>query len=180
MSQKAEGLEKLRKIVSHTQSSNLQWSLKAIESIVHHRVHEITQVSEESQELEIGLLNQRQHALEYEFRALEYEFRALKRDFRALGLKLNTPDSAKIEALVKKIFAEMPTIKSVYSRPTQSGFALITIHNSKTISNAIDQIQPGFAKLENEFPDVYFEPCILHSREVQKEHLQQSKMIFKR
>lgn len=173
MSQKAESLEKIRKLVNHTKFPNPQWPLKTIEPFFRYSVHEITQVSEESQELEMGLLNQRQHALEYELRALEHEFRALE-------LKLSTPDSAKVEALVKKIFSEMPTIKSVYSRPTQSGFALITIHNSKTISNAIDQIQPGFAKLENEFPDVYFEPCILHSQEVQKEHLQQSKMIFKR
>ena len=180
MSQKAESLEKIRKIVSHTKSPNPQWPLKTIESFFRYSVHEITQVSEESQELEMGLLNQRQHALEYELRALEHEFRALKHDFRALELKLSTSDSAKVEALVKKIFSEIPTIKSVYSRPTQSGFALITIHNSKTISNAIDQIQPGFAKLENEFPDVYFEPCILRPQEVQKEHLQQSKMIFKR
>ena len=173
MSQKAESLEKVRKILNHTKSSNPQWPLKTIEPMRHHDMYGIPKISRKSQELEIDLLSQRQHTLEHEFRALKHELRALE-------LKLNMPDSAKVEALVKKNFSKVPTIRSVYSRPTQSGFVLITIHNSKTISNAIDQIQPGFAKLENEFPDMHFELCVLHSQEVQEEHLQQSKMIFKR
>ena len=180
MSQKAESLEKVRKILYHTKSSDPQWPLKTIESMRHHDMYGISKISRKSQELEIDLLSQRQHALEHEFSVLKHELRALKHEFRALELKLNMPDSAKVEALVKKNFSKVPTIRSVYSRPTQSGFVLITIHNSKTISNAIDQIQPGFAKLENEFPDMHFELCVLHSQEVQEGHLQQSKMIFKR
>ena len=167
MSQKADSLEMARQLVYVFNNSEPQQLPKNIDKILSHiQSYETPETFKDSQERQIDLLNRRQHEIERRVSALEYES--------------NMRNPIEIEALAKKIFAEMPAIKSVYARPTQSGFVLITIHNSETISNVIEQIQPGFAKLEDEFPDMYFEPRIIHSSDVQEEYLQQSKMIFKR
>lgn len=127
---------------------------------------QIPEASKDPSELDIGLLNQRLHEVE--------------RKINILQDKLNIRDSSDIEIIVKQTFIRMPTIKGLHIRSTQSGFILIVIHNSKTISDAIGQIQPRLAKLEDEFPDVYFEPRIIHSRDVQEEQLRHSKTIFKK
>ena len=118
------------------------------------------------QESQIELLHRRSH--EHERRILDLEYK----------LNISTPD--KIINSIRKIFSKIPIIESVYSRSTQSGFILVTIYNEGNISDALKQIQQGFIKLEDEFPNTYFEPWILHLTEVQNEHLLQSTMIFKR
>lgn len=172
MSQTAENLEKIHRVANMLTNAQTQEILKNIDLILP-QIQKIPETSRYAQERNMDLLNQRQHVLEQKINALENEIKNIKS-------KLSKHDSSEIEVFTKKIFSKIPTIKKIYIRSTQSGFILITIHTSKTISNAIEQIQPGLVKLEDEFPDTYFEPWILRSHEVQEEHLQQSKMIFER
>ena len=130
------------------------------------KASKIIKLSEDSQYDEISLLSRRVHELE---RRLD-KFESV----------LDIPPLAGAELLIKKVFSEIPTIKKIYTKPTQSGLLLIMIHGSKTISDAIGRIQPGLDRLEDEFPDLYFDPWILRPNEVHDEHLQQSKLIFER
>ena len=105
----------------------------------------------------------------------------LEERLESLEFQSNAPTSRnEIEIAVKDIFSQMPTIVSVYSRPTQAGLVLIVGHNSEDISNPFRQIQQGIVKLEKKFPNVDFEPWILHLKEIQDEHLHLSKLIFKK
>lgn len=139
-------------------------SMRQIQRLV--TISKIVKLSEDSQFDEISLLNQRIHELERRVDTLES--------------MSDTQPPARTESLIKRIFSEVPIIKKIYTKPAQSGFLLIIVHSSKTISSAIDHIQPGLDKLEVEFPDLYFDPWILRPNEIYEEHLQQSKLIFER
>ena len=167
MSQKTEIFKNISDLANTLKDSELQQQAENITRLITRiNQYKISETFKDMQEHDIDLLNQRQREQEYRISALES--------------KLGIQDSTEIETLVKQIFLGMPAIESVYSRPTPSGFVLITVYSAKTISDAIDQIQPGLAKLEDRFPDTSFEPQIIHSTDIHQEHLQQSKIIFKR
>ena len=119
---------------------------------------------------EVHLLKDQHFALESRVDSLEF-----KSNISPIQDKIG-----RIEDFTNKIFSEIPIITNVSYRPSSSGLTIIVIHNSDDVSNAIDQIQKGISKLEEAFPNIYFEPWVLHITEVRNEHLQQSKTIFQR
>ena len=100
---------------------------------------------------------------------------------RRVGVLENTPNTqstVRIEHIVKKIFSEISIIEKMYIKPMQSDFMLVIVHNANTLSNALDHIQPGLDELEDEFPNLYFDPWILRPNEIHTGHIEQSKLIF--
>ena len=115
-----------------------------------------------------------------EIMLLKRRITELERRVDTLQSMSDAQPSDRTKSLIKKIFSKVPIIKKIYTKPEQSGILLIIVHNSETISSAIDHIQPGLDKLEVELPDLYFDPWILRPNEIYEEHLQQSKLIFER
>lgn len=112
---------------------------------------------------DIGALSQRQHDLERRVGKLERI--------------LNVQTFADIEERIKTTFSNTTIIEKIYGKIEHSSLLLVIVYNSKTISDAIIQIQPGLVRLEDEFPDMYLDPCLLHVNEVHEGHLQESKLI---
>ena len=123
-------------------------------------------VEEEHADKDISMLRLNQHKLELKVNELER--------------RLNIQASDKIEELAKATFAGIPIIEKAYVKFEQFDVLLVIVYNSESISNAIEVIQPGLAKLENEFPGMYFKPQIFHTNEIHKMHHRQSKIIFRR
>lgn len=115
---------------------------------------------------DINVLSKRQHDLTRRVISLEQ--------------KLNMQTFDKIEDRIKIAFSNTPIIEKVYVQFEQSSLPLIIVYNSMSVADAIVQIQPRLAKLEDEFPDVYFDPHIFHVNDIREEHYQQSKLIFSR
>lgn len=113
-----------------------------------------------------------------EISSLSRRLHKIERRVDELENASSTQSAVRIEPTVKKIFSEIQIIKKMYIKPMQSDFMLIIVHNAKTLSNALDHIQPGLDELEDEFPDLCFDPWILHSNEIHEGQLQQSKLIF--
>ncbi len=110
---------------------------------------------------------------------LKKQILELEERLESLEFQSNVPTSRnKIEIAIKDIFSQMSTIVNVYSRPTQSGLVLIVGHNSEDISNPLRQTQQGIVELEEKFPNIDFDPWILHLKEIQDEHIHLSKLIF--
>ena len=110
---------------------------------------------------------------------LKNQILELEKRLETLEFQSNVPTPRNtIEIAVKDIFSEMSTIVNVYSRPTQSGLVLIVGHNSEDISNPLHQTQQGIVELEEKFPNIDFDPWILHLKEIQDEHIHLSKLIF--
>ncbi|MCE9616813.1 MAG: hypothetical protein K8Q88_00405 [Nitrosarchaeum sp.] len=121
-------------------------------------------------EEEVHLMSDRQLALESRVESLEF-----KSNIASIQDKIT-----KIEDFTNKVFSDIPIIVNASYRPSSSGLIILLIHNSDDVSSAIDQIQKGIFKLEEAFPNIYFEPWVLHVTEVQNQHLKQSKTIFQR
>lgn len=113
---------------------------------------------------DINLLSKRIHILEKRFHEFE----------RFTDSQL----PVRVEFLIRKKFSDVPIIKKIYVKPTQSDFLLVIVHNAKTISDAIGYIRPRLDEIEDEFPDLYFDPWILRPNEIQEEQLRQSKLIY--
>lgn len=113
---------------------------------------------------DINVLSLRQHDLERRVGELER--------------KLNTQMSGEIEDLIRTTFTNIPIIEKIYVKSEQSHLLLVIVYNSESISDAIERIQPGFTKLEDEFPDMHFDLQIFHVNEIHERHHQQSKLIF--
>lgn len=164
MSQNSENIIQAKELVKFVEQhfqSKITWEpLHSISS--HSELQTLNSTSDQN----IDLLNKRQHDLEQRMHVLE----------TIVGVQNHT----EIDSTAREILSSILIIKSVYVRPVQDGLVLFIIHNAKTVSEAIIQIQPKFAELENMFQDVNLKPIILHSDDVQNEHLQQSTVIFTR
>ena len=60
----------------------------------------------------------------------------------------------------------------------QPNFLLMLTYDAESGSSAIDQARPGLTKLENEFPDVYFDTWFIHINDVRDGDLRQSEQVF--
>jgi len=79
--------------------------------------------------------------------------------------------------LAGRVFSGMRAVTGVSYRKAVSGMTLIIVHEADNITDVLDQIQEGVARLEEEFPDMHYEPWVLNTTEVQKEHIQHSTVI---
>ena len=120
---------------------------------------------------DVNILNEQQHDMAQKIKLLEQTVDMLKHMSNILPY-------AKIESSIKKNFSTIPTIKSIYVEPAESGLLLTLVHDSKYIFHAIEQAQPGLIILEDEFPDVYFDTRFLHINEVHGIDLSQSVLVF--
>ena len=104
------------------------------------------------------------------------------RDLQQRVTKLERPSTehtiAKFVVPIRNIFSKIPIVKNVYIETTQSGLLLTITYNTEIISDAVRQIQPELIKLEDAFPDTYFDPRFLHINEVQEGDVRQATLIL--
>ena len=131
------------------------------------RLYDPPIIHKEVPEIEINSLNQRQRDIERRLVAVECK------------LNMHVPRKS-IEQFASSFFLQMQLVEYVYTDLTDFGLTFIIIHSSENVSDTIVQIQPGFLKLDDKFPNMYFERRIFHSEDVQDKHLQQYRLIFKR
>ena len=106
--------------------------------------------------------------------------RYLEHRVSLLERKLGMQPSEEIEDRIKAAFSNTPIIEKIYVKPEQTSIPLIIVYNSGSIADAIEQIQPGIIKLEDEFPNMHFEPHIFHANEIHEGHHRQAKLILGR
>ena len=164
-------IQRLSRITKSIQQGNIDpQSIESInkefKSLTNSTFPTSSTVEEEHTDKDINVLRLHQHKLELRVNELEH--------------RLNIQTLDKIEDLVKTTFAGMPIIEKTYVKFEQFHVLLVIVYNSESISEAIEMIQPGLAKLEDKFPDMYFKPQIFHADEIHKVHHRQSKIIFSR
>ena len=130
------------------------------------------------QNLRIGALENSENSQYDDITSLSERINKLEKKFHESKsfTDLHLPDKA--ESLILKKFSNVPIIKKIYAKPSQSGFLLIIVHDAKTISDAIGHIQPRLDEIEDEFLDLYLDPWILRPNDIQEGQLQQSKLIY--
>jgi len=101
---------------------------------------------------------------------LELQVSELKR-------RSGAPPDREVADLAGRVFSDIQAVTGVSYRPEPSGMIFVIVHEANNITDVLDQIQEGVAMLEEEFPDMHFEPWVLHTTEVQKEHLRHSAVI---
>ncbi len=92
--------------------------------------------------------------------------------------KLDMPPYQEIAIFARKIFSGMPLVDSVSYKTIPSGMILIIVHKEKSMADVLDQIHVGTAKLEEAFPETYFERWILSTAEARKDVLQDSTRMY--
>ena len=167
---KQDLIERYLDEISQLRDMNPKFSKQLDEVLNSFMVPSFTTVSEIAEEShtgeDISVLSQHQQKLERRVKLIEH--------------RLNMQAPEEIEDIIKTTFLNTPIIEKIYVESEQSNFSLIIVYNSESISEAIERIQPGLTKLEDELPDVYFDPHIFHVSEIREEHHQQSKLIFSR
>ena len=84
----------------------------------------------------------------------------------------------KIEEFLATVFGEVLNITRLYYTPTSDGLTLIIIHTFDKTSEALPEIRKCIFRLKQVYPEIFFEPWVLHTSEIKAEHLYGSKNVF--
>ena len=135
---------------------------------------------------------QRTRKLQEDIKTLDIELRRLKTEVsmhRAiideLGFRINsTPFEGHLDEILNyviKAFKELDFATEIHYAPLENGiFELTVIHAMEDKVNALESIYKKFLRVENAFSDVRFEMTLLHTDEIQPDHLMGTKSVFQK
>jgi len=86
----------------------------------------------------------------------------------------------KVEDFVSKLFAVVNKIRNVSYQPTEEGLRIIVIHEFEDRIEVIEQTEKIFRQIEDTFPEIHFEPIILHLDEFESDSLKKTRTILQR
>lgn len=86
----------------------------------------------------------------------------------------------RVENYITKTFSDISYIKHISYSPITDGLGVMIVHESDDKVEALNQIEKRLSTLEEAFPDIYFEPWVLHISEINAEHLKNMKTVMQK